>query len=284
MGDILLIGGPDTGKTNFLARLVAHLRDGKGRLTSTALPDDLRYVEEALAFLEKGQFAPRSHNSTEEVSGGVEIEIQHADGSGETSVLCVPDVAGETWDDAVSAATISNAWDARLRNAHGAMLFVRVLSDLNVQPLDWVVTPTLLSHAPGADAPAMPTQVSLCQLLRILEEKLGQSAGKAARLAVVVTAYDLLDAERAEKGPLAYLQREFPLFAGKIAHGTTLETGVFGLSVVGGDFSAKDFRADYLSGDIVENGYIVDGTTNPPQKSTDITGLLSWVTQSQPHS
>lgn len=273
---VILIGGPDTGKTNFLARLVAHLRDGAGALRATKLPEDIRYIEDALAHLMKGEFAPRSHNTTEELSGDVTIEVRH-DLSGGEATISVPDVSGETWDDIAKSAEISQSWLDRVKQANGALLFVRVLSDLNVTPIDWVNAPKLLALAgPNPDF-ALPTQVMLCEFLRLLEEYLAQSDGAQARVGVILTAYDRLDAETRANGPMAFLEKNYPLFAGKLANTTRVEIGVFGLSVVGGELADHTFRDEYLNGEFVESGYIVDETKTPSEQVNDISCPVSWV-------
>src|ERR1700721_2101478 len=45
---IVLVGVPDTGKTNFLARLWEALRGGNGTLMCPIPPDNIKYVEDAL--------------------------------------------------------------------------------------------------------------------------------------------------------------------------------------------------------------------------------------------
>lgn len=273
---MILIGGPDTGKTNFLARLIAHLRDGDGSLRATRLPDDIQYIEDALAHLMKGEFAPRSHNTTDEVSGDIVIDVREVT-SGEEATISVPDVSGETWDEVAKSAEISRAWLDRVLQARGALLFVRVLSDLNVDPLDWVNAPQLLALAGPNPEFAVPTQVMLCEFLRLLEENLSRECDGLPRVGVVLTAYDRLDTPTRGAGPMAFIEHNYPLFAGKIANCSGLEIGVFGSSVVGGELSDEAFKSDYLEGDIVESGYIVDGTITPARETTDISRPVSWV-------
>lgn len=273
---MILIGGPDTGKTNFLARLIAHLRDGNGALRATRLPDDIQYIEDALAFLMKGEFAPRSHNATDEVSGDIEIDVRETN-TGEEATISVPDVSGETWDDVAKSAEISQAWLDRVRGASGALLFVRVLSELNVDPLDWVTAAPLLAMTGPNEGFTLPTQVMLCEFLRLLEENLGHEDSDLPRVGVVLTAYDRLDEESRKAGPMAFLEKSYPLFAGKIAYCSDLEVGVFGSSVVGGELADERFKNDYLAGDIVESGYIMDGTVTPAAETGDISRPVSWV-------
>lgn len=273
---MILIGGPDTGKTNFLARLIAHLRDGEGSLRATRLPDDIQYIEDALAHLMKGEFAPRSHNTTEELSGDIVIDVRETS-SGQEATISVPDVSGETWDEVAKSAEISQAWLDRVRQASGALLFLRVLSDLNVDPLDWVNAPMLLALTGPNPEFAIPTQVMLCEFLRLLEENLSREGGQAPRVGIILAAYDRLDAPTRAAGPAAFIEHNYPLFAGKIANSVDLEIGIFGSSVVGGELADDAFKTDYLDGDIVECGYIMDGTMTPTQETGDISRPVSWV-------
>lgn len=220
---IILIGGPDTGKTNFLARLIAHLRDGDGALRATRLPDDIQYIEDALAHLMKGEFAPRSHNTTGEVSGDIEIDVREV-ATGEEATISVPDVSGETWDEVAKSAEISQAWLDRVRGASGALLFVRALSDLNVAPLDWVNAPQLLALI-GANLDfVLPTQVMLCEFLRLLEENLARDGSSSPRVGVILTAYDRLDQATRDAGPMAYLSANFRCSPGKSRTAPTLRS------------------------------------------------------------
>nr|WP_246156477.1 hypothetical protein [Sphingorhabdus profundilacus] len=275
-----MVGGPDSGKTNFLARLVAHLRDGDGKLRAPDLPDDIQYVEEALAYLMKGEFAPRSHNTTDELSGDITLDVREVD-TGATATISVPDVSGETWDEVARTAEISRQWLDRVQHADGALLFVRVLSELNVTPLDWVNTAPLLELAGPNPAYAIPSQVLLCQLLRLLQENLGTGLDTRPRVGIVVTAYDLLDTETRSKGPLSFLRDTYPLFAGMIDNVDDVEIGVFGASVVGGELADVAFQNVYLEGDIVESGYVVDDTLIPMEQVGDISRPVSWVLQFQ---
>lgn len=275
--NLILVGGPDTGKTNFLARLVVQLRDGKGAVRATQLPDDMRYIEDALAYLMKGEFAPRSHNNAQELSG--EIELNVIIGEDEAATISVPDVSGETWDDIARTAQISQTWLDRVQGAAGALLFVRVLSDLNVQPMDWVNAPKLFAFA-GEEAEhifQLPTQVLLCEFLRLLEENLSYADGSQPRVAVIVTAFDRLDPQTRALGPKAFLKKEFPLFFGKLQNTPEVTIGVFGSSVAGGELADAAYKAGYLENDLAESGYIVDDTGAAPKAVRDMSRPVAWV-------
>jgi hypothetical protein len=288
---IVLLGGPDSGKTNYVGRLWPSFKKRKGVLRAERLPDNIAYVDGAVEHLMQGSFAPRSDRNLEVGRADFSISVRDANGQGAVSELMVPDISGELWTRTVATSEISREWLDVLNEAEGAVVFVRALSDQNVKPLDWVTARNILRlHAddeevgggndgmaepveseqplpneesqdtiPLASEPDLPTQVLLCELLRYLDLCLANRAdGGRPHVAVVVAAYDLLDPQTRASGPMAYLRREFPLFAGRLADTGRLNVKLFGLSVVGGDLEDDDeFRNRFLERDISEQGWVV---------------------------
>ena len=275
---VALIGGPETGKTNFLARLWESLKSGNGSLRASDIPENISYVEDALNHLLEGEFAPRTRAAG--ISGTIKISVESRlmEGNG-TSELLVPDVMGEIWEKAVSTREISREIHEVLEDACGALLFVRVLSELNETPMDWVVAKKLLELPVKHDSPSgkIPTQVQLCELLKMLEHAWKDSKS-ARRVAIIVTSWDRLDTRRADDGPHAYISSEFPLFAGKIQSPINMEICVFGMSVVGGDLTNDlEFKEDFFNQRFQDTGYLVKETPTGNEQSKDITYALDWV-------
>lgn len=296
---IVLLGGPDSGKTNYVGRLWPSFKRRKGVLRAERMPDDIAYVDGAVEHLMQGSFAPRSDRNLEVGRADFSISVRGANGDGALTELMVPDISGELWTRTVASFEISREWLDVLNEAEGAVVFVRAHSDQNVKPLDWVTARNILqldadeklaveaatdggdeptkANAPmveaeqlpanneGNDAveltsePDLPTQVLLCELLRYLDLCLANRAnGGRPHVAVVVAAWDLLDAKVRAGGPIAYLRREFPLFAGRLADIGRLDVKLFGLSAVGGDLEGdEEFRKRYLEQDITEQGWVV---------------------------
>lgn len=279
---IMLIGGPDSGKTNYLGRLWQKLKAADGDLTAPTPPKDIAYVEETLSHLLQGKFAPRSNKNIEQ--GGRDFHVSVArSGSTRSVELVVPDVTGELWKAAVERTELPVEWMEQLHESSGALLFIRVLSPLNVEPLDWVTSQKLLAHsADGYDpeqAYKIPTQVALCELLRFIEIAVGKNAATVARVAVVITAWDLLDEETAEEGPSAFLRKQFPLFAGRLSD-TKLDVRVFGMSILGGDLADEKFKQEYLDGELSSAGFAVwGGDTDQLERTSDVSAPVAWVVE-----
>lgn len=277
---IVLVGVPDSGKTNFIGRLWIALQAKKGRLIAPVAPADISYVEETIAHLCQGEFAPRSEDTLGQGRRDFVVPVLHKDGTGDQPIqLVVPDARGELWKSAVSSFEIPQAWMDHLKQSVGALLFVRVQSKHNVQPTDWVTSEkALIATAPvPSENDLLPTQVVLCELLRFLEFTLkSRNPGSKPRVAVVVTAWDRLDDRKRAAGLNAYLKKEYPMFAGRIQDIESLEVRVFGTSVVGGDFTDPAFKGKFLeTGDLKTSGYCIlsDGKTEDP----DLTVPVAWL-------
>lgn len=278
---IMLIGGPDSGKTNYLARLWKALQSGNGRLKLVEA-SDIKYVEDALAHLLQGAFAPRSEKNSEDSRR--DFTVTMASQNDESIKVVVPDVTGELWKDAVASSELPEEWMNRLKESSGALLFVRVLSDLNVAPLDWVTARDLLKMdwaELSQEEEPIPTQVLLCELLRFLQLTLRKrSNGGAPRVAVVITAWDRLDAEAKALGPSAYIKSQYPLFSGRVADVSSLDIKFFGSSVVGGDLEADPaFRQRFFEGDLNDSGYVVQEVDGKVDEELDLTLPIAWLAE-----
>jgi hypothetical protein len=283
---IVLLGGPDSGKTNYMSRLWLALNSKKAGLVASKNPEDIKYVEGGAEHILGGAFAPRS--DTNSLPGDLTLDLPvrlASDQNGKEVNISVPDVSGELWKEAIERGDVTQEWMEALQQASGALLFVRVLSEANVAPLDWVNAAEYLGWAgvgkpkdgQGNDA-LVPTQVALCEMLRFLDETLKRVDGRPPKVAVLITAWDLIDKQRRANGPNVFLKEEYPLFAGRLADCTSLDVRAFGVSVVGGDFQDIEFTKKFLAGDINDMGYVeVDDPVNGNIQIQDVTLPVTWV-------
>ena len=280
---VVMIGAPDSGKTNYLARLWQALQGNTPKLRATQHPDDIRYVSDALSHLLRGRFAPRTEKGPDSDERECLVQVSwEQDGKIRNAALVVPDVSGELWEEAIQTNELPELWMARVRRSVGALLFVRVASSLNKPSLNWVTAGKLLQvsgvdHNTSRGEFRIPTDVQLCEFVRFLEFALGKDTGvERPRVGVLVSAWDIVDAARSSRGPRAYLEDEFPLFASRLAHTSVLDVRTFGLSVVSGDFGDDEFRTRFLDGDIDEFGYVVTDPGAEPNRD-DVTTPIRWV-------
>lgn len=149
----ILVGGPDCGKTNYIARLWESIRSKAGALVASHPPQDVEFVEKALEFLLKGEFAPRSNRDVAESTHSFEISVRSAsDPAGALSDIVVPDVTGELWKKTLETYEIPKDWMQILECASGALLFVREGSSENEVALDWVTCGKFLAQRAKARA------------------------------------------------------------------------------------------------------------------------------------
>ncbi|BCG86887.1 hypothetical protein MesoLj113c_29970 [Mesorhizobium sp. 113-3-9] len=274
---IILVGGPDSGKSNYVGRLWASLKAGRGALKRTGMPRNIEYVESICEHLLRGEFAGRTDTNSERQDFCIPLKTRE---DTEPTELIVPDFTGELWRDAIKNSEIPREWLDELENADGALLFVRVHSPLNVQPLDWVTSRDILrKHGEGNEELELPTQVILCELLRHLQQRLADKPnGTRPRLAVMVTAWDNLDPEKQAVGPMEFLRKEFPLFAGALEDLERMEMRVYGVTIVGGDLKRDDkFRKRYQNMIMAESGTVTFESGGSWQESPDVTLPVAWV-------
>lgn len=144
-GSIILVGGPASGKTNYIARLWLAFQAKKGHLKAERLPDNVEYVNEAVRHLLARKFAPRTERNME---GGARrdftVPVRSDDGAGPLRNLTVPDITGELWKRALETYELPQEWMDALAACSSAIIFIRANSKLNRQPMDWVTAREIL--------------------------------------------------------------------------------------------------------------------------------------------
>lgn len=273
---VVVLGGPDSGKSNYIVRLWTALREKKGELVEAVQPTDISFVLEAADHLFQGQFIQRSEQTEDRRDFEVTVASR---ANGKQAKIVVPDISGELWRKAVADLDVSPDLMEDMRSASGALLFLREGSDQNVQPLDWITAKKYLAKVKVANDKGTPTQVMLCELIRFLELTLTRRVdGGKPRLAVVLSAWDLVGADVFEKGPVAYLEQEYPMLAGRLDDLATLDVQVFGLSVVGGNLDEAKFKEAFLKKGIDGQGWVVsrEAGTGTWRKDPDLTKPVAW--------
>src|SRR5205823_10971435 len=111
---VILLGGPDSGKTNYVGRLWTALDAKSGSLVAAAQPQDIGFVLDTAEHLFQGHFAPHTERAADRRD--FEVVVTPAAGGAETS-LVIPDISGELWRTAVIESEIDSDWMAELRRA-----------------------------------------------------------------------------------------------------------------------------------------------------------------------
>jgi hypothetical protein len=275
--NVLFIGGPGSGKSNYLFRIWIAIERKSGRLVKNGLPLELEYLHEGASVLLDGQFAPHTSKDTHQIC---EIPIAQRDRSDSASMLVVPDASGELWLDLYGKREWPVQWDNLLTETCGFVLFILVDSPHNVAPMDWIACEHLYAGKVSPKPTDVPTQVLLVEWMQILRwitnRKVGH--GYVPRLSIVVSAWDRLPADRRHESPQTFLETEYPLLAQFIragAHG--FDARVFGLSVVGGDLTLDPkFREEYLRSEPLGHGYAICATQGAIERRGDVLMPIYW--------
>ncbi|MGO8928273.1 MAG: hypothetical protein ACLQU3_15495 [Limisphaerales bacterium] len=296
---VLLIGGPDAGKSNFLFRVWLAIDTKTGVLSSDGIPNDLEYLKTGVEQLLGGEFAAKT---SIEVQNQSIIPVKYSRGAEEVhGTLVVPDCPGEQWLGIYKRRDWSEEWDQLISEGCGCLVFVRADSDQIVAKYDWIsyfkqfgttVVPgnaskevntgtsgSTTSMAPQKSAET-PTQVVLVDWLQFLKRAFAAKVGGnfRPRVGIVVAAWDRVPTDQQGNGPTQWLESNFPMLAHFLESNSNhylFET--FGISVVGGDLkNDPNFRREYRSGDPTKAGYVVIGSDASAQKHPDLTLPIAW--------
>lgn len=255
---LLVVGGPDTGKTLYGAQLLGRLNDGHGRLVMRGAAENISPLEEAHRRLAQGRTA--SHTSMhfyQELRLPVELP-----GSRRMDLIW-PDYGGEQIEDMMQRRRISLAWRRRLGVCDGWLLFVRLdrarsYDDILSRPQG----ETMDGQRGESQAEAKwSEQAVLVELLQLLLFARGVGTVRPVErplLTVLLSCWDeLRDVDR-QTLPPALLRERMPLFADFVSAVWRPDAAAcFGLSSLGRTLRPDEADEDYVERGPVQFGYVV---------------------------
>ena len=261
--NLVFVGLPGSGKTTFLAALwhVLDDRSSETSLTLKALSVDRTYLKQIAADWQACAQVQRTKLEPEQL-----VVLSLASAAGTTFDLTVPDLSGEAFEQQLVDRKIAVTHHENIQRATGLVLFVhpRVKEGTRLtysRQLKAVLdgAPAATAAADGNTAPSaiepwsiekLPTQVALVELLQFALE----SVAKTVRIAVVISAWDLVEKTFAG-APREYLAREMPLLQQFLeSNDDLLEHTVFGVSAQGGDITVDEQKKALLYLDDARSG------------------------------
>jgi hypothetical protein len=282
--NLVFVGLPGSGKTTFLAALwhVLGDRSSETTLKLKGLSVDRTYLNQIAADWQACSQVQRTKLEPEEL-----VVLSLASGTGTTFDLTVPDLSGEAFEQQLVDRKMAVGHHESIQRATGLVLFVhpRVKDGAQLtysRRLQAVIdgAPTAPGTDAGGNVPSsaiepwsiekLPTQVKLVELLQFALER----AGKRVRIAVVISAWDLVEKTFAS-APHEYLAREMPLLRQFLeSNDDLLEHTVFGVSAQGGDITADEQKKALLDlDDALKRIKVLHGT----ETSQDITKPIAWL-------
>jgi hypothetical protein len=281
---VVLVGGPDAGKTNYLGRLWMALDAEKGAIAKHGLPAQVEYLRAIATSLNSGKFAPRTapgvfESTTIPVKWSAAASVAYGE-------LIVPDCAGEQWERIHREREWNSEWEQAVASMAGCILFFRGTSEHNISPIDWSNDTGIMkclsdSKSATDNQHGLPTQVVLVDWLQCLSSAYRDIHGSEhpLRVAIVLSAWDMVPKEAKEADPSTFLSKELPLLHDFLSTNISLyQAKPFGVSIAGGiltDDNSK-FMTTYLDGDPNSAGYVVLSSGGKVLKSNDLTLPLAW--------
>jgi hypothetical protein len=287
--EIVLLGGPNSGKTHFAGQLYGRLKRRPGRLRlqeNAGTPADLSALEEVLASLEEGRAADHTAEST-----WAEICLSVINEQGMAFELRWPDYGGEQIRAVYKNRAVTDAWGNRLQTATGWMLLIRL--DAETTYPDALEQLAKIDQLPpenvGARASAWDANAYWIELLQILLHTAGRgtvSRLQQPKLALMLSCYDKLATH--DKSPADFLAEKLPLLAAFIHNAWLPEAvSVWGLSSLGKELDAKSQDPAFINDGPEYQGWVIapDHYGQDPHerqkqariKDTDLTKPLSWL-------
>ncbi|MHC4054107.1 TRAFAC clade GTPase domain-containing protein [Bradyrhizobium sp. 25ACV] len=242
--NVVIVGGVDAGKTNYLLRFWLAMRDRKHRaLVPDGLPIDAEYLNLGVAEQLKGQFAGHTQRGTRTIC---EIPVKIGD---RPAALVVPDGPGEDWQRLYVERRWPADWERLVGEDSSFLILVRVHSDEIRSPLDWIQVQNLFGananlegHVAGHLPDGPPTQVILVEWIQMIIALCKQRSGPTVRprIGVLITAWDLLSQDEQTEGPNGYLKSQYRLLSDYLrSNEDRAEFATFGVSLFGGDLKMQ---------------------------------------------
>ena len=276
--ELVLLGGPNSGKTHYAGQLYGRLRRRPGLLrirNDQGTPPDLSALEEVLHCLENGHAAAHTPSGT-----WAEVLLPLEDGQGKPMNLRWPDYAGEQLKSVFEQRTVSEVWQSRLCKAQGWLLFIRIKSETTYPE----ALPELAQQPKGRNVAAIGRTGSWdanaywVELLQILLHVAG--LGTVARLAqprlvVLLSCYDELESID-HLTPKQILAQRLPLVSAFIDSLWLPDAAsVWGLSALG-----RLLEKDSADETFIYEGSEYQGWIVPPEgggSDADLSRPLAWL-------
>lgn len=255
---LLVIGGPNAGKTHYGGQLLGRLNHGEGHLRMHGAPVNIAPFEEVLKALGQGRTAGHTAMNVYH-----EIILPVSTASGKPFELVFPDYNGEQVKAMMEQRHITQEWRVRLADSGGWLLFIRL--ELIRAYEDILSRPRVQVGSERAAPPAdfkWSDQVYYVELLQLLLFAKGVGTIRRVKnpaLTVVLSCWDeLSEASTKRAAPTELLSKKMPLFTEFINAMWDEDTlSVIGLSALGKALQENETDEDYKDLGPEKFGYMI---------------------------
>ena len=226
---IVLVGLPKSGKSSYLGAL-RHLL--VSREVETAIELERFAGDETHANALSGHWHDvLPFDRTSMLKEGQVTVIASRRDTDDTLTLHLPDLSGERFRQLAGSRSCPESLHSALLGADGVLLFVNAWKEFEDASKDEVGHPSEMP-AKAWDPEAMPEQAHLLEILNFLNRY--PATPKRRRLAVIVSAWDVVEPDHAE--PASWLgQHRFMLWRYLSNNRQLFDTRAYGVSALGGD-------------------------------------------------
>lgn len=278
---VLLIGGPGAGKSNFLLRLWSAVRANRSdRIKPRGAPADLFYLNQGVQTQLSGQFV--DHTSTPPETQPL-IPIQF---DGSPAELLIPDRPGEDWNRLFAERRWPDEWLEHITESTSFLIVLRARSEKEPPPMDWLSLQRFMG--PGANfaqdkdlsgSPPPQAIVVVDWIQLILGLQRAQFGGTIRpKVGIVVTAWDSLDSETQDAGPVAYVKSEYRILFDFISNNRKrFDCEMFGVTIFGGDLNDPAFSSEVVNAeDPKSKGWISLEQDGVALRSSNLLAPIEW--------
>lgn len=271
---ILIIGGPNVGKTHFGGQLYGRLQTRNSFYKITSPPENLIVFKEVLESLNDGKSAGHTNVGANDV-----LELEVEDNDGKKSVFSFPDYGGEQIRSIVNDRRINKTWKGQIEKSDAWMLFIR---PDEILPLEDIINrgipdlTTLEKRNTEAEPMIMSLNgfyIELLQMLLFTKRVATQQKIKSPKLTIVLSCWDCIEKEVGNQLPTDVLKEKLPALFSYIEATWQKEAfNVIGLSATGKTLSNTEADMEYIKKGPEHFGYII---TANGEKEPDLTLSIS---------
>lgn len=257
---ILLIGGPDTGKTHFGGQLYGRLETQNSFYKITSPPEDLTIFKEVLDNLNEGIATGHTPTASNKI---LELEIE--DNNGVKSVFSFPDYGGEQIQTIVNSRRVDKTWKDQIEKSNSWMLFIR---PDKIEPLEDITNRDLpeqsvLDKRNTEEQPLILSPsaffIELIQMLLYTKKIATKQRIIIPSITVVLSCWDLIASKTGHKLPKDILKEKLPALYSYIDATWTEDTfKVIGLSSTGKTLSLTEPDTDFVKKGPEKFGYYIN--------------------------
>lgn len=270
--EIVLLGGPNSGKTHYAGQLYGRLKRKPGALELRGTPADLSALEEVLHCLENGHAAEHTSTGT-----WTDVLLPLKDSRGKMLDLRWPDYGGEQLQMIFTERQVNETWRSELRQAEGWLLLIRLRKETTYPD----ALEELTKRAAGGNGTPARTgdwdaNARWVELLQILLHVAGVgtvSRRDQPRLAVLLSCYDEVAVEG--RRPSQVLTQHLPLVATFIdSLWEPNAVSVWGLSALGCLLEKDSDDENFINQGPEQQGWII---SPEGQQHSDLSLPLAWL-------